>query len=84
MAAINRLQGKPPNITTGDKTTQIPVISVGTGDEQKSDPPTRTPTPPITPIEDFIKPNTKVYAVWVHEDVLAYEVNNICILNVYQ
>jgi hypothetical protein len=83
MAAINHLKTKTPITTPRDQLTQT-VISVGPGDEGKSDPPTRTPTPPITPIEDFIKPNTKVYAVWVHEDVLAYEVNNICILNVYQ
>ncbi len=81
MAAINLLQGKTPTTTPIDQPIQIPETPVSVTTEPDSSTSTE---PIITQTEDFIEPNTKVYAVWVHEDVLAYEVNNICILNVHQ
>jgi hypothetical protein len=75
MGLINDLQERKPKRKVKSERTQTDEISLKPPVTRK-----RTPSPigptRITPDlpEDFIKPNTRVYAVWFDRDCFVYEV----------
>jgi len=77
MSLINDLQERTPKPKVKSEPTQTDEIPLGPPGPPKPKPkPIPKPPTPIIPVlpEDFIKPNTRVYAVWFDRDCFVYEV----------
>ncbi len=91
MTAIKHLQERTSKSRAQAESTQTDEISLKSlspkSDSSKRIPSPKPPSPkppsPKPPVintnlpDDFIKPGTKVYAVWFDDDRLVYEVNEI-------
>lgn len=88
MAAIINLQQRTSETTANDKFSQTmeisvkPVVSPKPPTPRPPIPQPRVPQPPVPqPSTPPIEPGTIVYAMWFADDALAYEVNEISVLN---